>query len=239
MREAARINLHIVHRAQQLVSPGMTTQDIDDAIGQMVADYKVEPAFLNYQVEPSKPAFWGHACLCVNNEVFHAPPSGRIIKMGDMVTIDMGVKYKGLCADSAETFVVGQPTDLQNRLIQTAQNALYAVLPVCKPGESTRTLTHTIHRVIEQAGFYPTAAYGGHGIGTTVHQAPYVANSRETATDCELVPGMVLCLEPSVQSTPEHPFVDKDQWTVKISTGISAHYERMVAVTSQGGLILQ
>lgn len=240
MKEASTINLQIINEAKAQIKVGMSTQDLDTIIGNLISKYKVLPAFLNYQPDPNKPSFSGNACICVNEEVFHATPnSAKIIKSGDMITIDMGIKHKGFFADSADTFVIGHCTDTQLKLIQAAKEAFNRAVPLCSIGNSTEHITRAIDMTIRSYGFHPVPGYGGHGVGSSLHMSPFIGNTISESVDCELCEGTILCLEPACSIYAERPQVGPDKWTVELSpTNLSSHYERMVQVGPGGGIVL-
>lgn len=241
MRQGAALTLGIISRVRNQIRVGQSTQDLDNLINQYIHEAGSTPAFLNYTTKTSKSPFPSHACLCVDEEVFHAPgsPNKKIAK-GNLVTIDLGLTYRGFYADCADTMLIGDSNPQKLRLIQTCAEAIHNALPFCVPGGSTKEVTKAIENTIRQAGFFPAIAYGGHGIGTTLHMAPYVSNSSTHMIDCELAENMVLCLEPAVLTAHCNLQIADDGWTVTAPPGVlSAHVERMVQIRPEGGLILQ
>jgi methionyl aminopeptidase len=239
MDEAATACLSILADVHRTLRSGISTYDLDEYIGQLMAHYGVTSSFMGYTAGGDLP-FQGRACLCVNNEVFHAPPSRtKILKPGDLLTVDLGVHHRGFHADCADTFLVESTDPVKQQLIDIAKEACHAMAAKCSPLYTTKDLTQAGSDVISKYGLFPTPNYGGHGLGREVHQPPFVANCMHQATACQLTPNMVLCLEPSVQQTPLAPSILEDKWTVALPNNyLSAHYERAVVITPTGGRIL-
>lgn len=240
MKKGAEINLGIIKKALGSIRVGMSTKALDDIIATCLKEADCGSAFWDYKLDPNKPGFQGNACTCINNEVFHAPPSAtRFIQNGDLVTIDMGLVYRNLYADCAETVCIGKATPQKQRLIEACKAAFQAALPLGIPGGNIKNLSLAIDQVIRNYGFHPVEGYGGHGIGTQLHMVPFISNSNKNLIDCELVPGMVLAIEPACSLMPEKCVITSDGWTVAMSpNNLSSHYERMVVVTEGGGVQL-
>lgn len=241
MKEGARLTLHVISQARDQIRVGMSTLDLDQIIGTLIQQVGAKPAFLNYQPKGSRLPFPGNACICIDNETFHSPPNHtKLIKRGSLVTIDLGLLYKGFYSDSAETLLIGNSTAEKLHLIDTCREAVHAALPLCVPGGNTIHLTKVIDATIRSAGFFPVESYGGHGIGSELHMAPYVSNTATHLIDCELAEGQVLCLEPAATTQPCIMHLEEDGWTVSAPSEIlSSHHEREVVVTKNGGVILQ
>lgn len=241
MREASRINLDIINKTIQHIKVGMSTQDLDNLVKQFIKEAQVEPAFLNYQPEKAACPFPSYACICINNEVFHSPSNpNKLIKKGDLVTIDLGIKYKGFYADEADTVLIGDSTPFKLKLIEACKVALHSVLPLCVPGRNLTDVTLTIDKTVRSYGFFPVQSYGGHQVGTSLHMAPYVSNHRRNITDFELCEGMVLAMEPAALQQDVPLTIGPDGWTISAPLGVlSAHYEREIIITPKGGVILQ
>lgn len=239
MKEGAKITLNIIAKTRERVKIGMTTAEVDNIIGKYIKEANCEPAFLGYKTKSSQSPFPSNACLCLNNEIFHSPASNKIIKFGDLLTIDLGLKYKGLFSDCAMTFVIGEINDRKNRLIDACGKAIEHSLSYCVPGNTTNDITKAIDLTVRDYGYVPAESYGGHSIGSQMHMVPYVSNSKSQSIECELAEGMVLCLEPSALEKQCTLTIGLDGWTVFAPENIlSAHVERMVEITKTGGIIL-
>lgn len=241
MKEGARLTLHVISQARDLIRVGMSTMDLDQIIGTLIQQTGAKPAFLNYQPKGARLPFPGNACICIDSETFHSPPGhNKLIKRGSLVTIDLGLLYKGFYSDSAETLLIGDSSSEKLRLIDTCREAVHAALPLCVPGGNINHLTRAIDSTIRSAGFFPVESYGGHGVGSELHMAPYVSNTATHLGDCELAEGQVLCLEPAATTQLCTMHTEGDGWTVSAPPGVlSSHHERMVVVTKNGGVILQ
>jgi methionyl aminopeptidase len=240
MRMASQINLGIIFKLSNHIRVGISTKELDSLAKQYMQDVGVEPAFFNYQPSNANCPFTSHACWCINEEVFHAPGSAnKIINKGDLVTIDQGIKYNNLYSDCADTFLIGDSDSKKLKLIEACRAAIQSVLPLCVPGNNVKDLTKAIDMSIRSFGFAPVDNYGGHGIGTKMHMAPFVGNSNRHTVDCELAEGMTLAIEPACSLRWEIPKVLNDGWTVSLSPGnLSAHVERIITVTKDGGIML-
>jgi methionyl aminopeptidase len=240
MRIASQINLDIIFKLSRHIRDGISTQELDNLSKQYMQEAGVEPAFYNYKPSNANYPFPSYACWCINNEVFHAPGScNRILHKGDLITIDQGIKYKNLFSDCADTFLLGDTDPKRLKLIEACRAALKHAMERCIPGNSVRDLTKSIELSIRSFGFAPVENYGGHGIGSKMHMAPFVANCNKNAVDGELVEGMTLALEPACSFRWEVPKIAMDGWTVILSEdNLSAHVERVVTVTKNGGIML-
>lgn len=241
MSEGARLTLDTINFVRDHIRVGQSTQDLDDLVKQRLQALKCEPAFLNYKPEKAPTPFPSHSCICINEEVFHAPGSlTKKINRGDLVTIDLGIKYKGLYADCADTFLIGESNPQKLALIDACSRAIHAALPLCVPGSNVQEVTKMIDKTIRDCRFHPVENFGGHGIGTQMHMAPFIPNSTRHLVDCELAEGMVICLEPACSLRWDNPKTAPDNWTIRLSAGnLSAHVERMVSVRHGSGVILE
>lgn len=241
MKRGAQIALSIISEVKHQVRVGMSTAAIDFLIGALIQKNQCTPAFLNYQPNQTQPPFPSNACLCTNSEVFHAPGSlTKILQKGDLLTIDLGLVYGGLYADVAETLLLGDSSAKKLHLIDTCRQAINAALPYCVPGLGTKAITRAIEQTIKKAGLHAVPSFGGHSIGSALHMNPYISNTMNQAEDCELVEGMILCLEPACSLYPEATKIQSDGWTASLSpNNLSAHHEREVLITLGGGKILE
>lgn len=241
MRQGAHLTLKILDQVKHQIRVGQTTQDIDNLVKRYLVENKCEPAFLNYHPAGAKTPFPSHACICVNEEVFHAPGSTtKKIAKGDLVTIDLGLKYGGLYADCADTVLLGDSCTQKLALIRACADAITAALPLCVPGGNTRLVTKAIYSTIKEAGFHPAVGYGGHGLGTSLHMAPHISNDVGHSTNCELPDNFIMCIEPAATTQSCTLNILDDGWTVAAPKGVlSVHVERMVLVTPAGGIVLK
>lgn len=241
MHQGARITLGIITRLKGDIRVGMSTHALDQLVKKYIAEAQCGPAFKGYQPPGAPIPYPSYACWSLNEEVFHSPASfTRFVQKGDLVKIDLGLKYGGLYADCADTLVLGDSTAEKLALIRACSDAIHAALPFCVPGGNTRLVTKAIDSTIRKAGFFPAASYGGHSLGTSLHMAPHISNDLGHTTSCELPNNFIVCLEPAALTKLCTLSTLEDGWTVAAPKGVlSAHVERMVSVTPTGGVILK
>ena len=234
MREACRISAEALRLAGNAVEPGVTTAEIDRIAEKYILSQGAVPNFKNYQGYPAT------ACISINNEVIHGIPSKkRVIKSGDIVSIDLGAKFDGYHGDNAATFACGDITDEAKRLIDTTRESLYEGIAVAVSGGRLGDIGHAIQQYVEQRGYSVVRKFVGHGVGTQLHEAPEVPNFGTPGRGIRLMPGMTLAIEPMINQGGYDVKVLPDGWTVLTKDGsLSAHFEHTVAITPDGPQIL-
>lgn len=234
MKDAGRITGEALLVARDMVRPGITTFEIDEAIRRYIEKCGAVPTFLGYGGFPAS------ACISVNDEVIHGIPSkNRILQEGDIVKIDTGATYRGYVGDSARTIPVGKVSEEATRLIEVTRNSFWAGVDALRVGNRLGDVGAAIDSVVCQNGFSTVRRYVGHGIGTEMHESPDVPNYGTPGRGIRLCAGMTLAIEPMVNVGSFEVKELSDGWTVKTSDGsLSAHYENTVALTSDGVLIL-
>ena len=234
MKDAGRITGEALLVARDMVRPGISTYEIDEAIRRYIEKCGAKPAFLGYGGFPAS------ACISINDEVIHGIPSkDRILKEGDIVKIDTGATYRGYVGDSARTIPVGNVSETARKLMEVTRNSFWAGVDALQVGNRLGDVGSSIDRVVCQNGFSTVKRYVGHGIGTEMHEAPDVPNYGTPGRGIRLCAGMTLAIEPMVNVGNCEVKVLADGWTVKTLDGsLSAHYENTVALTSDGVLIL-
>lgn len=234
MKDAGRITGEALLVARDMVRPGISTYEIDEAIRRYIEKCGAKPAFLGYGGFPAS------ACISINDEVIHGIPSkNRILKEGDIVKIDTGATYRGYVGDSARTIPVGNVSETARKLMEVTRNSFWAGVDALQVGNRLGDVGSSIDRVVCQNGFSTVKRYVGHGIGTEMHEAPDVPNYGTPGRGIRLCAGMTLAIEPMVNVGNCEVKVLSDGWTVKTLDGsLSAHYENTVALTSDGVLIL-
>ena len=233
IREAAEILRKVFVKVKPEVRAGITTDDLDQMAETVIRESGGEPAFKGYRGFPKT------ACISLNEEVVHGIPGKRKLKEGDMVSFDIGAKVNGYYADAARTWMVGEPTAVQKKLIETARGSLMAGLEKYRPGCRIGDFSEAIQRHIEAQGFQVVRDYVGHGIGRMIHEDPQVPNYGRAGLGPKIEPGLVLAIEPMV--TEGHYAVEtlKDGWTVVTrDRKLSSHYEDTIAFTEKGYEIL-
>jgi len=233
MRTAGRILAKILHRVQEAVRDGVTTDSLDRLAAELMARNKVESAFLGYRGYPR------NICVSINEQVVHGIPGNRIMHEGEIVSLDMGIKYKGFYSDAAVTVPVGKVSSQARQLIDITKKSLYAGIKQVRPGRRLSDVSHAIQQFVEQHGFSVVRQFVGHGIGSALHEEPEIPNFGRQDQGPELKPGMVLAIEPMVNQGTWKCDVLDDGWTAVTEDGkLSAHWEHTVAVIDGGYDIL-
>jgi methionyl aminopeptidase len=215
------------------IRAGMKTGDLDTLAEKFIKKHDAIPAFKGYRGFPS------NICVSVNNEVVHGIPGDRILREGDLVSIDLGVLKDGYYADGAFTFPLGEVENEARRLIQITQNALDQGIQNAVAGKNLSDISHAIQSYVEHSGFSVVRELVGHGIGKHMHEEPQVPNFGRPGEGPLLKEGMVLAIEPMVNSGSFEIKTLEDEWTVVTSDGsLSAHFEHTIAITENGALIL-
>ena len=233
MREGGRILAKITKDLEKMVKPGISTQELNRAAQALVLKSGGKCSFLGYQGYP--------ACLCtsVNEEIVHAIPSGRALKEGDIVSLDLGILYKGLHTDMAVTVPCGKVSPEINRLIRVTKKALKRGIKKVGPGNTFGDLSNTIQRYIEDQGFSAVKDLCGHGIGRNLHEDPEILNYGTRHSGAEIKPGMVFCLEPMIAMGKGEIKKSKDGYAYETADGsLSAHFEHTMVATKNGAKVL-
>ena len=234
MRDAGRIAAIAREIGGEHVREGVTTAQIDREIKKCILSHGAKPSFLGYGGFPAS------ACISVNEEIIHGiPSSGRVLKNGDIVKIDVGAYYKGYHGDCAATFAVGTVSDEAQKLIDVTKQSFFAGLAAIGEGKRLGDIGYAIQSYVEKHGFSVVREYIGHGIGRNLHEDPEVPNYGNAGHGFRLRSGMTLAIEPMVNVGDWRVRVLDDKWTVVTVDGkLSAHYENTVAITDNGVLIL-
>ena len=234
MKDAGRITGEALLLARDMVRPGITTYEIDEAIRRYIEKCGATPTFLGYGGFPAS------ACISVNDEVIHGIPSKKkVLKEGDIVKIDTGATYRGYVGDSARTIPVGTVSAEAQKLIEVTRQSFFKGVEQVKVGNRLGDIGAAIDGYVVANGFSTVKRYVGHGIGTNMHEEPDVPNYGTAGRGIRLCAGMTIAIEPMVNVGREDVRELPDGWTVKTADGkLSAHYENTIALTSEGVLIL-
>ncbi|MDO4607622.1 MAG: type I methionyl aminopeptidase [Clostridia bacterium] len=234
MREACRISAEALKLAGDAVQPGVTTAELDRIAEKYILSQGAKPNFKNYNGYPAT------ACISINNEVIHGIPSKkRVIKAGDIVSIDLGAVYEGYHGDNAATFACGDISAEAKRLMDATHESLYKGIAAAVSGGRLGDIGAAIQQYVEQQGFSVVRQFVGHGIGTALHEAPEVPNFGTQGRGIRLMPGMTLAIEPMVNTGHFDVKVMPDGWTVLTRDGsLSAHFEHTIVITPDGPQIL-
>ena len=234
MEEACRISAGALKAAGEAVKPGVTTEEIDRIAEAYIRSHGAEPNFKGYNGYPAT------AGISINNEVIHGIPSKkRVINEGDIVSIDLGAKYEGYHGDNAATFAAGEISEEAKKLLEVTEQSLYRGIAAAIAGNRIGDISNAVQSFVEANGYSVVRDYVGHGIGTSLHEAPEVPNYGRAKHGIRLVPGMTLAIEPMVNEGTFGVDVLSDGWTVLTKDGsLSAHFEHTVAITADGPKIL-
>ena len=229
MRQAGRITAGARTIARQAVAAGVSTKQIDKLVHEFIVKSGAKPTFKGYG------GFPGSACISVNDEVIHGIPGKRIIRSGDIVSLDVGATYKGFVGDCAGTFPCGEISEEARKLIEVTRQSFFEGIKFARVGYRVSDISAAIQEYVESHGFSVVREYVGHGVGRQLHEAPEVPNfrtERRTRPDPRLVKGMTLAIEPMVNAGGCAIRVLDDDWTVVTLDGsLSAHYENTIAIT--------
>ncbi len=236
MRRAGRIVARTIDAVLAAVEPGKTTADLDAVSAASIAEQGGVPSFKGYRGFPAT------ICVSINQEIVHGIPSpSRVLKEGDLLSLDFGAIWEGFHADSAVTVFVGghAPGPDAERLVRTTEAALSAAIAVIEPGGKLSDIGHAIESVAEPEGLGIVREYGGHGVGRKLHEDPFIQNFGPPGRGPEMRPGLVIAVEPMLNLGGDETEILADHWTVVTADGsLSAHFEHTIAVTEHGHEVL-
>lgn len=236
MRAAGRINAEVLATCRALIAPGVSTGDLNDAAEAVLRKHGCSSPFLGY----GQPPFPASICTSVNEELVHGIPSKkRVLREGDIISVDSGTICEGFVADSAFTAAVGEVGETARKLIAVTEGALSAAITQMRPGKKTGDISAAIQNYAESRGMHVTREYTSHGVGRQMHESPMVPNFGVAGSGIPLQRGMTIAIEPMVLVGTPETRVLKDQWTVvSADQSLTAHFEHSVAVTEGEPLIL-
>lgn len=233
MREASKIVAETHQILKEAVRPGISTLELDKIAEDNIRKYNAIPSFKGYG------GFPGSICASVNDEVVHGIPGSRILKEGDIVSLDIGAYYKGYHSDSAKTHGVGVISEEDRKLIEVTKQSFYEGIKFAKEGYRLSDISHAIQEYVEKYGFSVVRDLVGHGIGTQLHEDPQIPNYGLPGKGPRLQSGMVLAIEPMINAGRYKVKILSDDWTVVTADGKkSAHYEHTIAITEDEPIIL-
>ena len=227
MREAGKILAEVHDKLSEIITPGITTMDIDRKGYELIRKAGCQPSFLNYEGYPAS------ICVSVNDEVVHGiPTDGRRLEEGDIVSLDAGVIWEGYHSDAARTHAVGEISEESRTLIEFTKQSFYEEIKKALPGNHLHDISAAIQNYVESHGFSVVRDLVGHGIGSHLHEEPQVPNYKPVGRGPKLRPGMTLAIEPMVNAGDWKIWILEDDWTVVTRDGSkSAHYENTILIT--------
>lgn len=233
MRRAGQIVALTHQELKKHIKPGVTTKRLDQIADRFIRKHEAIPSFKGYN------GFPGSICISVNEQLVHGIPGNRVLRDGDIVSIDIGAKYNGYHGDSAWTYPVGTISEEDQKLLDVTEESLYRGLHEAKPGNRLSDLSHAIQSYAEGEGFSIVREYVGHGVGQELHEDPQIPHYGPPGKGPRLRPGMVLAVEPMVNAGSRYVKTLADNWTVITVDGKRcAHFEHTIALTDSGFDIL-
>src|SRR3989344_292496 len=239
LREGGRRLANIINIVSQIAAPGIATEELDRRAEELILKQGGQPAFKGYKTADAKIPYPFSLCVSVNDEIVHAFPSARILKDGDIVSLDLGMRWEGLYTDAAVTVPVGNVCEKSVNLIKVTKNALALGIGAIKTAGRVGDIGFAVESYVKSKGFYVVKELVGHGVGRQIHEEPQIPNWGKRGAGFLFEEGMVLALEPMVNIGTEKIKLAEDGWTWKTADGSrSAHFEHTVAVTKTGAEIL-
>jgi len=233
MRRAGRIVAEVLALVESELKPGVSTAHLDRIAESYIRGAGAVPSFKGYHGYPAS------LCISIDDEVVHGIPGNRLIRDGQVVSVDAGAIVEGWHGDGARTFVVGSASPEVARLVETCRAAMMAGIAAAQPGNRIGDIAGAVEDVAGPAGYGIVRQYVGHGIGTAMHEEPQVPNFRSPAKGMQLVPGICLAIEPMLTLGSHEVETRPDGWTVVTMDGsLAAHFEHTIAITDQGPQIL-
>ncbi|OEF96439.1 type I methionyl aminopeptidase [Vulcanibacillus modesticaldus] len=233
MRIAGQIVAETHQVLAKAIRPGITTKELDQIAENFIRSKGASPSFLGYAGFPAS------ICTSVNNELVHGIPSNRVLKEGDIISIDVGAEYKGYHGDSAWTYGIGKISEQAKKLLKVTEESLYKGLEKASPEFRLSDISHAIQQHVESHGFSIVREYVGHGIGENLHEDPQIPNFGPPNRGPRLKPGMALAIEPMVNAGKRFVKTLTDQWTVVTEdNSLCAHFEHTIVITDNGHEIL-
>jgi len=234
MAKASEIVARAIEAIRSIITAGVTTKELEQVAEDIIRSRGGIPAFKGYRGYPAS------ICASVNDEVVHGIPSvGRKLEEGDIISIDLGVIYKGYIGDAAVTIPVGKITDEIRRLLQVTEQSLYAGIEKARANNRLTDISNAIQKFVESNGYSVVRAFVGHVVGRALHEDPQIPNFGPPGKGPRLKPGMTIAIEPMVNEGTHEVFLLDDGWTAKTSDGkLSAHFEHTIVINKDGAEIL-
>ena len=233
MRRAGKITAAARALAGEMVKPGVTTQEINDAVERFIRQQGAVPSFLHYNGYPAS------VCISVNDEIIHGIPGKRVLREGDIVSVDVGAYIGGFHGDCAATFPCGRISPEAQRLIDVTRQSFFEGIRLAREGQRLQDISAAVQTYVEQNGFSVVREYVGHGVGAKMHESPEIPNYGRPGHGPRLLRGMTLAIEPMVNAGAAAITQLSDGWTVKTADGKwAAHYENTILITDGAPEIL-
>jgi methionyl aminopeptidase len=239
LRESGRRLARIMAELARAVRPGQTTRELDELAERLIRAAGDTSAFKNYQPEGAPIPYPASSCVSVNEEVVHGIPGGRVLALGDVVAIDLGLNHRGYFTDMAVTVGVGEVSAEAEKLMAATHEAMMRGIKAARPGKHLGDVGAAIEKVLKEGGYGVVKELSGHGVGFAPHEAPYVPNYGRAGKGLKIEPGLVVAIEPMATLGTGDVTLLADGYTFESSDGtLSAHFEHTVAITESGPEIL-
>jgi methionyl aminopeptidase len=241
IREGGKHLATVLNKVAEKVAPGVSTKDLDLYSEKLIREMGDTPAFLNYRPDGADRPFPASLCVSVNDEVVHGiPKKNRILKEGDIVSIDLGVKHKGLFTDMAMTVPVGKVSSADLKLMEITEKSLQVGIEAAQGGCTVGDIGYAIESYVHSQGKYGIVeVLSGHGVGRKIHEDPYIPNFGKKGKGEKLVPGMIVALEPMLNIGTKHVTMDDDGYTIRTADAKrSAHFEHTILITEGDAEVL-
>lgn len=233
MKEACVVSARALQLAGKAIEPGVTTGEVDRIVRQYIESQGATPSFLGYGGFPAS------ACISINDQVIHGIPGKRVIKAGDIVSVDVGACLNGFHGDNAATFAAGEVSSEAQALMDATRESLYEGIRAAAAGGRIGDIGAAVQRYVEVRGYSVVRQFVGHGVGTNLHEDPSVPNFGTPGRGPRLLPGMTLAIEPMINAGTGDVRILSDGWTTVTKDGrLSAHFEHTVAITADGPVIM-
>ena len=232
MKLSCQISAQALKLAGELIRPGVSTAHVNKMVHEFIVSQGAKPTFLGYGGFPAA------CCISVNDEVIHGIPSDRIIREGDIVSVDVGAAINGYTGDNAATFAAGAVSDEARKIMEVTEQCLYKAIEAAQPGNRLGDVGYAVQSYAESFGFAVVRDFVGHGVGKKLHEAPEVPNYGTPGRGIRLMPGMTLAIEPMINVKGSAVKTLKNGTVLTASGSLSAHFEHTIAITADGPVIL-
>lgn len=232
MKLSCQISAQALKLAGELIRPGVSTAHVNKMVHEFIVSQGAKPTFLGYGGFPAA------CCISVNDEVIHGIPSDRIIREGDIVSVDVGAAINGYTGDNAATFAAGTVSEEARKLMNVTEQCLYKAIEAAQPGNRLGDVGYAVQAYAESFGFAVVRDFVGHGVGKKLHEEPEVPNYGTAGRGIRLLPGMTLAIEPMINAKGSEVKVLKNGTVLTASGSLSAHFEHTIAITADGPVIL-
>lgn len=232
MKLSCQISAQALKLAGELIRPGVSTAHVNKMVHDFIVSQGAKPTFLGYGGFPAA------CCISVNDEVIHGIPSDRIIREGDIVSVDVGAAINGYTGDNAATFAAGTVSEEARKLMDVTEQCLYKAIEAAQPGNRLGDVGYAVQAYAESFGFAVVRDFVGHGVGKKLHEEPEVPNYGTPGRGIRLLPGMTLAIEPMINAKGSEVKVLKNGTVLTASGSLSAHFEHTIAITADGPVIL-